>query len=260
MQYIDTHCHLTWPNIYDKIEQVLKNAKANNINYLHTISTKESDLKEIFHVLNQYGDEYNIYGSVGVHPNDAAKGEFMSMNSILKYINSSNRIISIGETGLDKFRSDDGFEHQKKSFEQHIEAGLSEDLPLVIHSRDAEKETYEMLQSYNIGNKRVKGILHCFTGSKEFAKKCLDLGLFISFSGIITFKNSHLAEIVKYIPLDMIVAETDAPYLTPVPFRGKPNEPAYVKYVYDKIAQLKNLDEKGVQQIIANGFNILGIA
>ena len=230
---IDTHCHLTWPGIIEKIVEVLKGVKESNIKCLHTICTKRKDMSKILEIILRFGEEYNIYGSVGVHPCDANIGEFMSKIELIKFIRDNKRIISIGETGLDKFRDYD-LNKQIKSFEEHIAAALECDVPLVIHSREAEKETYEILKET-----KAKGILHCFTGSKEFARKCLDLGLYISFSGILTFKNSHLQDIVKFVPVNRIVVETDAPYLTPEPFRGRKNKPEYVKYVYDKIIGLK---------------------
>jgi TatD DNase family protein len=221
----------------EDLDIFIKRALDNGVHILQTICTKLSDVEFIYNIIDKYE---NIYGSIGIHPNET-KNNLIDYDH-LKNLISHKKIISIGETGLDYYYEYSDKILQKKSFITHIQLSQSEALPIIVHTRDAEYDTKDILTSEML-NQKFTGLIHCFTSSKDFARKILNLGLYISFSGIITFKNAlELHEIVKFVPLDRILIETDAPYLAPVPKRGQQNEPAFVKYVAEHISMLKNLD------------------
>lgn len=234
---IDTHCHLTMNDFSNDLAEVITRAMDNNVSYMQTICTKRSDIDPILRLLSNYD---NIFASVGLHPCNVDTVELFSVDELLHFSNH-NKILSLGETGLDYYHSTENIALQKESFLRHIEAAQKTMSPLIIHTRDAENDTYEILAS-EIKNSHFNGIIHCFTGSKEFAYKMLDLGFYISFSGIVTFKNATaLQDIARSMPLDRILVETDAPYLAPTPHRGQRNEPAFTKNVVESISQLKAL-------------------
>lgn len=225
IKLIDSHCHLNY--FKDDLDQVMNRAKDASVFKTITICTKVPDISEIISISNSYE---NCFFSVGIHPSEAHE----TYNSEVLFTKNA---VGIGETGLDYFYSKDSKEAQIKSFNIHIEASIKQRLPLIVHTRDADEDTLSCLKEQS----GAFGVIHCFTGSKEMAKKCLDLGFYISFSGIITFKNViDLHEVVKYVPNDKILIETDSPYLAPVPFRGKRNEPSYLKEIAIKVAALKD--------------------
>ncbi|MBF8246813.1 MAG: TatD family hydrolase [Rickettsia sp.] len=252
---IDSHCHLDLLEKKIDLNNVITKAKKFNVEYLHSISTNIEGLKRILEIAEKYK---NIYASVGIHP-DEVKENIISSKKICDLAQHS-KVISIGETGLD-YKNQDITQKkqflQKKSFESHIIASQDSNLPLVIHSRFAEKDSQEIL-SHHKKNKNFSAVMHCFTGSKEFAKFALDQGFFISFSGIISFKNAtQLREIVKYVPLDRMLCETDSPYLAPEPFRGKINEPAYCLYVIKSLSKiLQETEEKIIKFTSKNFFSL----
>ena len=233
---IDSHCHLNMPEFKKDIANVIANAKKSNLEGVLTICTRLEELNEI----KSLSDKFKLWYSGGIHPCNIEKNAKINLNVIKKYAKNKN-FIGIGETGLDFFHSCDEKIEQIDSFNKHIEIARELDLPVIIHSRSADKETIKIiLEQYKI--KPFKGLIHCFTASRELALAATSIGLLISIAGIITFKNAEsLRETVRAIPINKLLIETDSPYLAPVPFRGKRNEPSYVKHTAQYLANLKNI-------------------
>ena len=236
MLIIDSHCHLQYPELSDDLDQVIANASKNHVGIMLAVSVKPECAPQILKMTQQYDA---IYGTVGVHPHEVCNYQNIE-NTLLEYA-GHNKIVGIGETGLDLYYENSAYTDQLKSFETHINVARQYTLPVIIHTRSADAQTADILTS-EMKNAEFKGVIHCFTGSKELAWKALDLGLYISVSGILTFKNAlELQDIVKHLPIDRILVETDSPYLAPIPFRGKRNEPAFTLHVLEKLADLHNL-------------------
>ena len=249
---IDSHCHLDHDPLFKNIDDIIKRSRDVGIKKLLTICTTFESFKKIKLLINK---DKMIYGTYGIHPHEA-KNDKISSDIIIKEIKQTNKIIGIGETGLDFFYNHSDKDDQIKSFEEHIKASIILDIPLIIHSRNAENETLEIFNKYK--NNKLKILMHCFTGSKEFAENLLPLGAFFSASGIITFKNSlELQETFKIIPLDKLLIETDSPYLAPVPNRGKINEPSFVKYTAQKLADIKKISYLDLVENTTVNFNKL---
>jgi len=247
---VDSHCHLDFKELNQNLVSIIESAKNNDVAYLQTICTKISKFNEVKRIAETYN---NIFCSVGIHPNDIETEE-MHYEDQLVNLTKHPKVISIGETGLDYFYEHSPKEMQQKSFHEHIKASQATQLPIIIHSRDAEDDTYNILAKTQ-KDTPYPALIHCFTASKEFAIKVLDLGLYISFSGIVTFKNAtNLQEIAKTIPLNRLLVETDSPYLAPVPKRGKTNEPSYVKYTTEFLATLLNISYKELSDTTTNNF------
>jgi len=247
----DSHCHLDYSVLYDELDSVINRAVKNNIKNLLTICTTLESFIKIKLIINKYK---NVYGTFGIHPHETKNYKNLNSDLIIKYKNENKKIIGIGETGLDYFYEYSDKITQKEKFSQHIEAAKKLNLPLIVHSRNAESDTFDILRN-NMKNDKLKVIIHCFTGSKDFAKKLINMGCYISISGIITFKNSvELADAVSIIPLDNLLVETDSPYLAPEPYRGKNNEPSYITYTIDKLALIKNIDKKIIIDNTTNNF------
>ena len=248
----DSHCHLDYLSIYNQLDDVIKRALYNKVKYLLTICTTLESFKKIQLIINKYE---NIYGTFGIHPHESEKN-IATKELIIDKINNNKKIVGVGETGLDFFYNHSNKEKQINNFIFHIEAALSLNLPIIVHSRNAENETFEILNSYKQNNPKI--LMHCFTGSINFAKKLSSLNSYFSASGIITFKNSvDLQETFKKIPLEKLLIETDSPYLAPIPMRGRKNEPSFIKYTAEKLAQLKNLSFKDTCKITTDNFNSL---
>ena len=246
--YIDSHCHINFPELNQKIDEVLSNMDSNNISHALCVSVTLDKINEILDLTKKYS---NIYASVGVHP-DYEDIQEPDIDTLFKY-SKNEKIVAIGETGLDYFRLKGDLSWQRDRFRTHIRAAIKSNLPLIIHTRNAPDDTISIMKEEAANS--ATGVMHCFTESYEMAKKAIDLGFYISFSGIITFKNAEtLRETVKKIPIENILIETDSPYLAPVPNRGKLNEPANVKYVAEKIAELKGLSVEKVAEITTNNF------
>ncbi len=246
--YIDSHCHVNFPELSQKIDEVLSNMESNNISHALCVSVTLDKINEIIDLTKKYS---NIYASVGVHP-DYENIEEPNIDTLFKY-SKNEKVIAIGETGLDYFRLKGDLSWQRDRFRTHIRAAIKSKLPLIIHTRNAQDDTISIMKEE--GANSATGVMHCFTESYEMAKKAIDLGFYISFSGIITFKNAEtLRETVKKIPIENILIETDSPYLAPVPNRGKLNEPANVVYVAEKIAELKGVAVEKVAEITTNNF------
>ena len=249
---IDSHCHLDHEPLLSDLSNVIQRSKDVGIEKLLTISTSFESFNRIRDIVNQ--DEI-IYGTIGIHPHEAGK-ESITSDEIVNNLNKYPKIIGIGETGLDFYYENSERKKQINSFIEHIEASLKTNVPLIIHSRDAEKETFEILNEYK--NKDLKILMHCFTGSFEFAKKLINLNSFFSASGIITFKNSlELQNTFKSLPLERILIETDSPFLAPVPNRGKKNEPSFIDFTAAKLADIKNLSKKDLIKKTTDNFNKL---
>ena len=232
---IDSHCHLDYEPLINNIDQILLNAKKNNIAKLLTIGTSLESSKKVLDIINKYS---NVYGAIGIHPNSTT-GNLEKLDDILALKNNNKKVIAFGETGLDYFYKRSQKNDQIFAFEKHIEFSIAKNVPVIIHTRDADDDTISIIKKYY---KKTNFLIHCFTGTLDFAKKLLDLNCIISFSGIITFKKSNnLRDVVKYVPLEKMIIETDSPYLSPDPFRGKSNEPANVKIVAETIASIKQI-------------------
>ncbi len=249
---IDSHCHLDHEPLYTNINEVILRSKDIGISKLLTISTTIESFDKIKNLVNK---DQIIYGTYGIHPHET-ETNIVDKNNIIKNIKNNIKIIGVGETGLDFFYNNSNNDAQIKSFKEHVEASIELNIPLIIHSRNAEKETFDILNSYKNNNPKI--LMHCFTGSLEFAKKLLKLNAFFSASGIITFKNSlDLQETFKELPLDNILVETDSPFLAPIPMRGKKNEPSFIKYTIEKLALLKNITSKKLINLTTDNFNRL---
>ena len=249
---IDSHCHLDHDPLFNNLNDILKRSKDVGIKKLLTICTTIQSFEKIKQLVKK--DDI-IYGTYGIHPHEA-KNDKVKSKLIVNEIKQHKKIIGIGETGLDFYYNHSDKSDQISSLEEHINASIELDIPLIIHSRNAEDETLEIFNRYK--NNKLKILMHCFTGSEKFAKKLLDLNAYFSASGIITFKNSTtLQETFKSIPLDRILIETDSPYLAPVPNRGKKNEPSYVKFTAEKLANIKEISLSELIESTTLNFNNL---
>ena len=250
---IDSHCHLDHEPLLNNISEIIKRSKEVGITKLLTICT---NIKSFDRIKNIVKLDPMIYGTFGIHPHETEDSHLIDKNYIINQINQNERIIGIGETGLDFFYNHSNKERQIDSFKVHIEASIELNKPIIIHSRNAEDETYKILKSYKSENLKI--LMHCFTGSLDFAKQLIELDAFFSASGIITFKNSlNLQETFKNIPLKKLLVETDSPFLAPIPMRGKKNEPSFIKYTVNKLSELKNMSDKEIIKITTNNFNNL---
>ena len=251
---IDSHCHLTYEPMSSSLEETIKRANRDGIRFLLTISTEDKSFDNILKILENYKC---VYGSYGIHPHEAKNHKDIKYENIIIKVKKNKKIIGIGETGLDFYYNHSEKKDQVDSFLEHIEASNQTNLPIIVHTRAAEKETFEILQKA-VKQNNLKILIHCFTGSKDFAFKMLDLGAYISASGIITFKNStDLQETFRSIPLEKLLIETDSPYLAPVPNRGKKNEPSFVKYTAEKLAYIKEIPVKELINSTTTNFNKL---
>tara|TARA_B110001452_G_scaffold207049_1_gene177203 strand:- start:3526 stop:4284 length:759 start_codon:yes stop_codon:yes gene_type:complete len=249
---IDSHCHLDHDPLFENLSAVISRSKEIGITKLLTICTTLDSFEKIKSIIEK---DQIIYGTYGIHPHET-ENNFVDKETIIKCVNENKKIIGIGETGLDFFYNHSDKDRQIKSFKTHIEGSIVLNKPLIIHSRNAEDETFEILNSYK--TKNLKILMHCFTGSLEFSKKLLSLGAFFSASGIITFKNSiDLQDTFKTIPLEKLLIETDSPFLAPIPMRGKKNEPSFIRYTLSKLAQLKDISNEKLMIITTENFNRL---
>ena len=249
---IDSHCHLDRDPLFSNIEEILSRSKKTGIKKLLTISTNLISYNNILKIIKI---DPMILGSIGIHPHEV-KDYNINFDYITNEYYNNEKIIGVGETGLDYYYKNSAKNEQIESFKTHIEASIKCNCPLIVHSRDAEDDTFNILNDY--ANEKPKILMHCFTGSKKFADKLLDLGSYFSASGIITFKNSfELQEVFKNIPNEKILIETDSPFLAPVPMRGKKNEPSFIKYTLEHLAKIKKLDNNEMEKITTNNFNSL---
>ena len=229
---IDSHCHLNFESIRNNFVNIINNAKKSNITSILSINTKPDQFDEHYNLIKDYN---SIYLSYGLHPEHVTNTKLISKDLISKY-SKINKVIGIGETGLDLYHSTQYKKEQYKVFEEHIEASIETNLPLIIHQRNSENEIMETLNDYQKTN-NLRVVFHCFTGTAKLKNFCLDRNYFLSLSGIVTFKNANeLRDTIKDVPISSILIETDSPFLSPVPLRGKVNEPSNVRFTAEYLS------------------------
>ncbi|MFM1910861.1 MAG: putative metallodependent hydrolase [Pseudomonadota bacterium] len=232
---VDSHCHLNFPELAANIDAVRSTMTENGVGHALCISVTLKDFPQVLALADKYP---NFFASVGVHPDYESEPPFTS--ETLVDLAQHPKVIAIGETGLDYFRLTGDLEWQRERFRTHIRAAIKAQLPLVIHTRSSAEDTLRIMQEENA--REIGGVMHCFTETLDVAMRAIEMGFYISFSGIVTFKNATaLKEVAQQVPLDRILVETDSPYLAPIPFRGKTNQPAYVKHVAEEVARLRNI-------------------
>ncbi|MDP1766993.1 MAG: TatD family hydrolase [Methylotenera sp.] len=237
---VDSHCHLNFPELLENLSDIKQSMLDNEVGYALCISVTLPDFPQVL-ALAEAND--NFFASVGVHP-DYENIDEPTVDELLKLANHP-KVVAIGETGLDYFRLTGDLEWQRLRFRNHIRAAIACGKPLVIHTRNAAEDTLRIMREENA--QKVGGVMHCFTESLEVALQAIELGFYISFSGIVTFKNAlSIKEVAQKIPLDRLLVETDSPYLAPVPYRGKTNQPSYVKNVAEEIARLRGISLEDV--------------
>ncbi|RJF83960.1 TatD family deoxyribonuclease [Azospirillum cavernae] len=248
---VDSHCHLDFPDFAEELDAVVHRARAAGVGRMVTICTYLTRFDRILAVAERYDD---ILCTVGVHPHQAAEEFDVTTVEALVERARHPKVIGLGETGLDYFYDKSPREQQQECFRRHIRASLDTGLPLIIHTRDADADTMRIVKEETAGQ-TVKGLLHCFSSGRALADEALDYGFTLSLSGIVTFKKSEeLRDIVKDVPLDRILVETDAPYLAPIPFRGKRNEPAYVAHTAACVAAIKGVSADELARITTDNF------
>lgn len=249
--FIDSHCHINFPELADNLDEVLATMRANQVSDALCVSVDLEKFPQILALAEQHD---NIYASVGVHPDYELEAE--PTQEELVRLAKHPKVIAIGETGLDYFRLTGDLEWQRKRFRTHIRAAVESGKPLIIHTRSAAADTLRLMQEENAD--KIGGVMHCFTESLEVALAAIEMNFYISFSGIVTFKKAlELKEVATKIPLERMLIETDSPYLAPVPFRGKLNQPGYVKHVAEEIAKLRGISVEEVGLATSANFNKL---
>lgn len=249
--FIDSHCHLNFPDLKKDMDAILANMRANEVSHALCVSVELASFPQVLELAERHD---NLYASVGVHPDYEL--EIEPTQAELVRLAKHQKVIAIGETGLDYYRLTGDLEWQRERFRIHIRAARECGKPLIIHTRSAAADTLRIMAEEKAGN--IGGVMHCFTENLDVARAAIDLGFHISFSGILTFKNATIIkEVAQNIPLDKILIETDSPYLAPAPFRGKTNQPAYVKYVAEEIARLRNISLEEVGTATSNNFRRL---
>lgn len=248
---VDSHCHLNFPELVQNMDQVLDSMRSHDVGHALCVSVTLDKFPEVLAIAEQYP---NIYASVGVHPDYEDIQEPTVEELVL--LADHPRVVAIGETGLDYFRLTGDLEWQRKRFRTHIRAAKATGKPLIIHTRNAPEDTLRLMREE--GAHEVGGVMHCFTESWEVAQAAIEMSFYISFSGIVTFKNAQaLKEVAQLVPLNRMLVETDSPYLAPIPFRGKTNQPAYVRHVAEEIARLREIPlQHVVDATTANFFQL----
>ena len=257
--YVDSHCHINFPELAGRMPQILKKMEENGVSHALCVSVDLPDFPQVLALAEQYP---HIYASVGVHP-DYEETPEPSAEQLVE-LAQHPKIIAIGETGLDYFRLKGDLEWQRERFRQHIRASRICRKPLIIHTRAASEDTIRIMREEGAGVEQggVAGVMHCFTESLEVAQAAVAMGFYISFSGILTFKSAKDLQVVaKALPLDRILIETDSPYLAPAPHRGKMNEPGFVRHVGEFLADIKGISVNEVQKVTTeNFFNLFQFA
>ncbi len=246
--FVDSHCHINFPELYENIDAIFSKMTSNKVTHALCVSVTLDKFPDIFKMANTYP---HIFASVGVHP-DYEDIDEPTIEELCHFA-KEKKVVAIGETGLDYFRVQGDLTWQRDRFRTHIKAAIQSNLPLIIHTRNAAEDTLKIMREE--GADKVGGVMHCFTESLDVALEAIKLNFYISFSGIVTFKNAiELKEVVKSIPLDRILIETDSPYLAPVPYRGKINDPSNVIHVAEEIAKLKNISVEEVGTATTHNF------
>ena len=249
----DSHCHLNYKGLAEKQQAVLQRARARGVTAMLNIATRESEWDDVLATAER---EPDVWATVGIHPHEADQHPHVDTAKLVQRARHS-RIVGIGETGLDYFYDHSDREQQQSSFRAHIAAAREAAVPIVVHTREAEEDTAKVLRE-ELGKGAFTGVIHCFTGTRAFADIALDLGFYISISGIVTFKSARdLQATAAHLPLDRLLIETDAPFLAPVPHRGKTGEPAYVADTAAFLANLRGEEVEQLQQVTARNFHRL---
>ena len=230
---VDTHCHLFFDELKNDIDGVLSRANELGVTKIICVGTDITDSIKSYKLAKKYN---NIYSTAGIHPHDveAVEGDYINE---LRNLLLNEKVVAVGEIGLDYYRNISDSNIQKKRLREQLKIALEIDKPVIIHNREADEDMISILTEFP----EISGVAHCFSSNLDMANQLLELGYYISFSGNLTFKNSHLPSVAKELPLDRLLVETDSPFLSPVPFRGKPNEPARVRYVAEKLAEIHNI-------------------
>lgn len=250
MRLIDSHCHLNYEGLVERQEQVLTHARSIGVSGFLNISTRQREWNQIIAVAER---EPDVWASVGVHPHEADSHADLGSAALVQAADHP-RVVAIGECGLDYYYDKSDRQAQRERFEAHIEAARETGLPLVVHTREAEADTAEIL-SEAVKQGGVTGVLHCFTGSADLARKGLDLGFYVSLSGIVTFKNAQdLQSTAKWLPADQMLVETDSPFLAPVPHRGQKCEPAFVADTARFVAALRGEEAEALADTTTENF------
>ncbi len=252
--FVDTHCHLFFDSLKDDLDTVIQNTKDADVQLMINISTKEKEFDANLALIEPYD---HIFQAIGTHPHYTAQDQQTAADNLVLRAQANPKIVAIGETGLDYHYEYSPKDVQEFQFRRHIEAARRADLPVIVHTREAEQDTLRILRE-EMDKAPFKTVIHCFTGSKEFAKAALDLDCYLSFSGITTFKSAvEIQQVAKDCPKDRILTETDSPYLAPVPYRGKTNQPAYVRNVAEYIAALRGQEvSEFAHMVMENTFAI----
>lgn len=249
---VDSHCHLDFPDFAAELDDVVARARDAGVGRMVTICTYISRFDRILAVAERYDD---IMCSLGVHPHQAAEEFEICTEERLIELSAHPKVIGLGETGLDYFYDKSPRDQQQEAFRRHIRASAKTGLPLIIHTRDADVDTMRIVREETAGAAPVPGLLHCFSSGRALAEEALDYGFYLSLSGIVTFKKSEeLRDIVRDVPLERILVETDAPYLAPMPYRGKRNEPAFVAKTAEVVASIKGVSAEEVAAITTDNF------
>ena len=255
MQLVDSHCHINFEPLCNDFQGIMERAQDGDVNYMLCVAVNLEDYPQVARLA---AENTNIFASVGVHPCSTDCRD-PSVDELVKLAENPD-VVAIGETGLDYFRNDGDLNWQRKRFENHIEAGKITQKPLIIHTRAAAEDTLQLLEINHASN--CGGVMHCFAEDWEVAKRALDIGFYISFSGIVTFKSAEtLREVALKAPADRILVETDSPYLAPVPFRGKTNEPSLVQHTAKKLAEIRGVSFEDIAyQTTENFFTLFASA
>jgi TatD DNase family protein len=252
--FIDTHSHIHFEQYDSDREQVVQRAIKNQVNAIIDIGTDVTTSQQALALAEKYAI---VHAAVGIHPNDSSSVTDEDMEKI-QQLSSEKKVIAIGEIGLDYYHNSSPADTQKKLFKQQIKLAQNEHLPIIVHNRDAHDDVMHILKAEKAGSFGV--VLHSFTGSSEFLEEALKQNFYISFTGVITFNNSHFIHLIDRVPLKQLLLETDSPFLTPVPFRGKRNEPSYIKYIAEKIAKIKGIPLDDLAAITSdNAANLFGL-
>lgn len=247
---VDSHCHLNFPELSGRLDEVIASARLADVGYMQTICTRMREFPEILSIAERHD---NVWCSVGVHPNNVDQEPPVFAKEIIECTKNS-KVIGIGETGLDYYYKHSVRHEQTRSFIEHITASRETALPVIVHTRAADDDTISILQN-EMKKGSFPGLIHCFSTGSKLAHAAIEMGMYVSISGIITFKKAtELQDIVKELPLSSLLVETDAPYLAPMPHRGKPNEPAYTRHTAEFIAQLKGIPYDEVAKVTTENF------
>lgn len=253
---VDSHCHLDRLKLGDRhLDEAIAAAHARDVSHLLCIAISSQNVETVLEIASRYPQ---VFASVGVHPLDIAEGSMT--HEQLTLLTQRAKVVAVGETGLDYYYSKDAKADQLASFALHLDVAAKVGLPVVVHTRDARADTLELIKAH--GSEQSAGVLHCFTEDVSMAKSAMDMGYYISLSGIVTFNSAEaLREVARAVPMDRLLVETDSPYLAPVPYRGKPNEPCYVREVAEYVAELKGLSFNDfAAQTTANFFTLFNRA